>query len=223
MARQIDLTLKNRDLTTNGDLKDLRKNGIIPCVIYGKKTEPVNALVDKKYFMNLLMHSLDEHIIFNITIDGKKKKYVAIMKERQWDPIKQEIMHIDFKTLDLKEEIELSSEFKFIGTPKGVKQGGIVEVRHTKVKGKCLPLDYPKFLECDISNMAIGDVLKMKDIATPTSLKLYFQPEEIIITVAVPKKARGEAQEEAKVAEATKATPAEATKKPEAKKPADKK
>lgn len=224
MSRQIELNLKDRQLTTNGDLKELRRQGIIPCVIYGKKMSPINALVDKKYFMNLLMHSLEEHIVFNITVDGKKKKFVAIMQARQWDPIKQEIIHADFKTIDLKEEIELYSEFKFIGTPKGVKQGGVVEVRHHMVKGKCLPMDYPKFLEADISNLAIGDVLKMQDIKTPESLKLNFTPEEIILTVAVPKKVRGEAEVKEAAAAAEPAKPAAAdAKKAEEKKPADKK
>jgi len=217
MARQIDLILKNRELTTNGDVKTLRKKGIIPGVIYGKKVEPINVMVDKKYFMSLLMHSLDEHIVFNVTIEGMKKKFVVIMKERQWDPIKQEIMHIDFKTVDLKEEIELYSEFKFIGVPKGVKQGGIIEIRHTKVKGKGLPLSYPKFLELNIENLAIGDVVMMKDITTPESLKVYFQPEEIILTVNVPKKARGEAKE------AIAAAAAEPAKAADVKKPEDKK
>jgi len=195
MSRQIDLDLKDRELTTNGDLNKSRKVGIIPCVIYGKGSDPINASVDKKYFMGLVLHSLDEHIIFNVSLGGKKKKFLVIMKDRQWDPIKQEIIHIDFKKIDLKEEIEMYSEFRFNGTPKGVKQGGVIEVRHTKVKGICLPADYPKYLDCDISSLGIGDYLRMKDIAIPEGLKVYFSPEEIILTIAVPKAARGDSKE----------------------------
>ena len=72
--------------------------------------------------MTLAMGSLDEHIVFELKVAGSKKALHAIMKTRQFDPLKQEISHIDFQVIDLKEPIRLFSEFKIEGVAAGVKK-----------------------------------------------------------------------------------------------------
>lgn len=189
MSVKLDITLQNRKPMTNGDLNQLKKKGIIPGVVYGKNMEATSVLIDRKELMRLLMSSLEEHVFFNVKLDDKI--FSAIIQEKQWDVIKQEIQHVDFKVVDLNEEIKLYSEFRFNGVPKGVKQGGILETRFTKVKGKCLPMDYPKYLNCDISNIEIGGVLTMKDVELPSGLKVEMAPETVLLAVAKPKSERG--------------------------------
>ena len=108
-------------------------------------------------------------------------------------------MHVDFKVINIDEEIKLYSEFRFLGTPLGVKKGGILEARIKKVKGKGLPMNYPKYIDCDVSNMDMGSVLTIKDVAVPESLKLEISDDTVIVAVTRPKADRGKetASEEA--------------------------
>ena len=191
MARQLELNVAIRELTTKGALNQIKQNGDIPCVIYGKGVDTIHASVNKKSFLSLAMHSLDEHVIFDLKVEGKKKVYHAIIKDRNLDPIKQEITHIDFFVIDMKKPLKLYSEFVFEGTSKGVKKGGILEVRMTKIKGEAIPLDYPKYIKHNISNLDIGDVLKIKDLDLPKGLTLFADGEESILAVALPKSMRG--------------------------------
>ena len=147
----LNIKLEDRKTITSGDLNKLRKEGRIPGVIYGKGIEAEKILVDKKELMKLLYSSLEEHIFFKVNFKGKE--LYAILQDKQWDVIKQEIMHVDFKVINIDEEIKLYSEFRFLGTPLGVKKGGILEARIKKVKGKGLPMNYPKYIDCDVSNM----------------------------------------------------------------------
>lgn len=185
----LDITLENRKTVTGGDLNKLRKKGSIPGVIYGKGIESEKIFVDKKELMKLLYSSLEEHIFFKIKFHDKEM--YAIIQDKQWDVIKQEIRHIDFKVIDIKEEIKLYSEFRFIGTPIGVKKGGILETRIKKVKGKGLPMDYPKYIDCDVSKMDIGDVLTIKDISIPGSLKLDLSSDTVVVALTRQKSDRG--------------------------------
>ncbi len=193
----LNIKLEDRKTITSGDLNKLRKEGRIPGVIYGKGIEAEKILVDKKELMKLLYSSLEEHIFFKVNFKGKE--LYAILQDKQWDVIKQEIMHVDFKVINIDEEIKLYSEFRFLGTPLGVKKGGILEARIKKVKGKGLPMNYPKYIDCDVSNMDMGSVLTIKDVAVPESLKLEISDDTVIVAVTRPKADRGKetASEEA--------------------------
>ncbi len=221
MSTQLDIQVKPRKITTNGDLKSSKKEGQIPCVVYGKNLETKLGFVDRKNLMTQLYSSLNEHIIFNLKFEKEKEKFVTIIREKVWDPIKQEIIHVDFQKIDLDKEIEMSTEFRYNGIAKGVKQGGVMEIRVVKSKGKALPLDYPKFIDCDVTNLGIGDTLKLKDISIPNSLKLQISPEEVLVTVSVPKAERGQA-EPAKAATPAAATATATPAAPAAKTPAKK-
>ncbi|MDR0676621.1 MAG: 50S ribosomal protein L25 [Elusimicrobiota bacterium] len=193
MSVKLDITLQDRKKMTVGELNKLKKEGLIPGIIYGKNFLTRSVFIDRKNLMKLLLTSLEEHIFFNINIEGEKEYFTAIIQDKQWDVIKQEIRHVDFKKIDMNEEIELYSEFRFNGIAKGVRQGGIMEVRFSKIKGKSLPMNYPKYLDCNISNLEIGSVLRMKDIKLPEELKIDFDPETVLVAITTPKAERGQA------------------------------
>ncbi|MCP4482809.1 MAG: 50S ribosomal protein L25 [bacterium] len=198
MARQLEINVTKRKITTKGALNKLRNEGNIPCVIYGKNIDSFAASINRKEFMHLAMSSLDEHVIYDLKV-GNETPLHAIMNTRQFDALKQEISHIDFQIIDLSVPIDLVAEIKIEGLPAGVKKGGVMEVRTIKFKGSALPLKFPKYIPYDISELEIGDILRLKDITIPQGLTLYANLEESILTIALPKSQRsggGESSDE---------------------------
>jgi len=201
---EFDLHVELREKIGHYKAKVLRRNGKIPAIFYTHgEDSSVPLILDEKEFINLL-HS-EVNILNVIFPDGKTKK--SILREVQRDVVSGKTIHVDLMGIKLTEKIRISIPVILTGTPIGVKEGGILEhlLREVEVEG--LPLDIPEHIEVDVSQLNIGDTIKLEDISIEKTrfitdihhaLANVIHPKLIVEEVVAEEAAAPEAGEEVK-------------------------
>jgi large subunit ribosomal protein L25 len=144
------------------DLKNLRKQGLIPAVIYGEGKEGLKISLGKVPFMKKYKTTIGEMAFYELTVEGKK--YNTIMKDRQIHPVSREFMHIDFLEMHKGSTLTLDVPYNYVGDPVGVGKGGLLDVLVRKLEVTCLPKDIPEDIKVDITKLDIGEALHLADI-----------------------------------------------------------
>ena len=180
--------------------KHLRKEGLIPGVLYGPGEIPSLLSLDSKEFLSLL-HTFGRNVVVDLKVGDKKKKVKAFIYEIQHDPLSGDIIHIDLKHISLKEKMHVTIPIHIVGIPFGVKnEGGILEhILHT-VEILCLPVDIPENIKVDVANIHTGESIHVKDLARE-KFEILAEPEAIVVHVVAPKIAAVEEPTEVGTAE----------------------
>jgi large subunit ribosomal protein L25 len=185
----IVLEAETRQTRTKGELKALRRRGFVPAVLY-HKGEPSLPLAVKESALRKLVYTTESHLVCLKFSDGTEKQ--AIMKDRQFDPLGEHILHADFQLIKADEMIDTEVPTLFNGTPAGVVKGGRVQVLMHKLLIRTLPGDIPEHIEFDISHMEIGDTLHIKDaneMFASAKWKILGDPSVSIVSIVAPIKA----------------------------------
>ena len=163
--------------------KKIRNEGLIPGVFYLKNTAPIHIDVsDKK--INPLVFTSKTHLI-SLQIEGHEE-YDCILKEIQFDPVTDKVIHFDLFGLTRGEKITLEIPVQLVGTPIGVKEGGIIQhVRH-KLEVECLPKDIPEHIVIDVVGLKLGDSIHIGDL-NYEGLEFLESAESMIVQVTHPK------------------------------------
>jgi large subunit ribosomal protein L25 len=185
MAKNTSLKAATRARSGTGRLKQMRREGWLPSVIYGKGTENINLKVDAKTFNDLLAHSSSENIIFNLEIEGQGVR-LAFLQSLQLDPLSGKTLHVDFRAIDEKTEITAPVPTHLNGESKGVKAGGLIEQYVHAIEILCLPNDLPETLEVDISHLEIGDSLHIGDITYPKGVRPTHAADVVVAHIGKP-------------------------------------
>ncbi len=195
-----DLTfeIKKREISTKGYLNQLRKEGYTPGVFYAKDVEEPYYFYIPEKELNPLIYTSETHMVTLKTDDGKEFK--AIMKEVQFDPVKENVIHVDFQGVVFGEAITVQIPIVHVGASIGEREGGVLTQFLHKLEIECLPRQIPEKVEVDITDLGIGDSLYVKDI-TVENAKILSPEEAIIFTITPPKGAVEEVQPEAEEAE----------------------
>lgn len=176
------------------DSKTLRKQELVPCVLYGNKAENTNfVLVDKE--LKGLIYSPSSYIV-EVCIDEKIHK--CILKDIQFHPVSDKILHIDFLNVDESKPVAIEIPVEITGHSEGVKQGGKLQVLSRKLKVSALIKDLPDELMVDITNLQLGKSISVSDLSYD-KLEILTPASKIICSVKVTRAAMGAAAaEEAK-------------------------
>lgn len=176
----IILKAKQRNDLTRSAITQLRKDGFIPAVVYGKEKAPVTIAVDN---MELLKTVRDEGRNAIISLDVEDGKKVDVMlHEYQTDVVKGNVIHIDFYVVDMSEEMDVAVAINVVGDPVGSKDGGVFQQPLYELQVRAKPRDIPEEIEIDVSSLGIGDSISVSDL--PTSDKYEFI-DDVDTTVAV--------------------------------------
>lgn len=212
MAR--NLTAQPRTETGKNNNNRLRVEGFVPVTMYSHgKAESLK--VNAKEFSSVFGKHISESVIVDLAISNGDKCHV-IVKDYQRDPVTEQLLHLDFYKVTAGEKIKTSVPVEIVGSPIGVRSGGVFEVIDRMLLVECLPLELPEKISIDVTALEIDQGIHIKDIPTPPSMKILLDPEHIIAHVTTVR----EEKIETKVAEvaAEGAAPAEgdAAKKDEA-------
>ncbi|MFH1565553.1 MAG: 50S ribosomal protein L25 [bacterium] len=163
--------------------KILRTKGLIPAVLYGKKFDNVNLKVSAKEFLTAYKQAGTSTLVDLEIEEGKPIK--VIITDTQRDPVKSNIIHIDFKQINMQEEITADVNLVFIGESPVVKEsGGVVLKNMESVSVKCLPGDLPHNLKVDLSKLAVIDShFAINDLEVDGKVKILNDPEDVIVLV----------------------------------------
>lgn len=179
MAKKTNLKAAPRARTGSGLLKQMRREGWLPSVIYGRGTENVNLKVDAKTFAEVIAHSSSENIVVNLEIEGEGTR-LAFLQAIQHDPLTGSALHADFLAIDDKTAITAQVPAHLVGEAPGVKAGGVVEQYLHSIEVTCLPGDLPEAIDVDVSKLQLGDSLHMGEVTYPKGVTPT-QGEEVVI------------------------------------------
>ncbi|MDZ5782432.1 50S ribosomal protein L25/general stress protein Ctc [Marinococcus luteus] len=193
MATQ--LTAARRPETKQSVTKKLRREGTIPAVIYGKKTESQPISVDNVTFLKTIREAGKNGII-DLTIEGESKKHQVIVHDMQVDSIKDYFIHVDFFEVDMTSEMEADVAVHLEGEAPGEKDGGVVSHMMFNITVSALPAEIPDSISVDISTLNVGDSIQVADLPEGLNYTITSEPEETIVTVLVPEEEPEEPGEE---------------------------
>jgi large subunit ribosomal protein L25 len=192
MAKKTSLKAAPRARSGTGRLKQMRREGWIPSVIYGKGTENINLKVDAKTFADLLAHSSSENILVNLEIEGHGTR-LAFLQSIQHDSLSGITLHADFRSIDENTAITAHIPTHLNGESVGVKAGGLIEQYVHAIEITCLPNDLPETLEVDISDLEVGASLHIGDITYPSGVRPTHAADVVVAHVGKPAAAVSEA------------------------------
>ncbi|MCZ6636535.1 MAG: 50S ribosomal protein L25 [bacterium] len=175
--------------------KQLRAGGRLPAVVYGEKAEPIVCSIDRKE-LETLLHDQGRNAIVSLET-GTRGSDSTIIKEIQHDPIRGEILHVDFHRIDLTRKIVVEVRVDSEGIPTGVRnEGGILEHMLHYVEVECLPTEIPERIEVDVTELNIGDNIHVVDLAVDGDAKIVTDPDRTVFAVAAPTLRQTEEEEE---------------------------
>jgi large subunit ribosomal protein L25 len=186
------LPIKTRSEIGKNAYHRLRAQGYIPAVLYSHGVSQA-VMVEKKNFFKIFKGHISENLLIDLQFNDHSSAPVkAFIKDYKRHPITDEILHLDFFKVTMTETITTKAPIEIIGTSIGVKQGGILEVIEREIEVECLPADLPEKVQIDVTNLAIGQSIHVKDIIAPNGVKILSSPESVIVAVLAPHKATEE-------------------------------
>ena len=165
----------------------LRASGRIPAVVYGEREGGKAIAVDPKMLSRILRTEQGANTLIALNLPGGSDTRVLV-KEYQLDPITHELLHADFYRVAMDKLIRVQVTVVAHGEPKGVKQqGGVLDIVHRQIEIECLPADIPNHIEVDVSELMVGQSIRVKDVTTNPKWKALSDPEMMIMHVIIPK------------------------------------
>jgi len=192
-----DLGVSERKGTGKGQARALRRNGFIPAVLYGPKTETVSLSVSAADLTAIYKRSESEHVILNLMIqNGGTRNKTAMIKEMQVSPLSHEYLHVDFYEISMDQEIVVKVPVELTGSSVGVERGGFLQLIRHQLEVACLPGDIPNKIQVDISGLDIGDSIHVEQVQAKDKVRLVFDTNFTVVTVVAPPLAKEEVAEE---------------------------
>ena len=209
MSKAQALKAHTRKRSGSGALNSLRKEGLIPAVVYGKTQDAFNVRLNRKEVETVLHHSAAEQILVNLTIEDLNQTVLALIQDVQHNPLTDAITHLDFHAIREDEIIHANIPLELVGEAVGVKSGGLLEHLIHNLQIKCLPKDLPEVIQVDVSALELNGSLHIRELKLPEGVKAVAHGEVMVAMVSEPKvAAEVAATEAAPAADAKAAAPA---------------
>ena len=179
---RFELQIEQRSEFGRKATKALRRNGFVPVNFYSGGEEAQSYVMTETHLREA-MHSGEQ--IFNITIDGEPRR--AMVKDVQWHPVTDKILHMDFLGVRLRDIIEIPVAILAVGSAIGVQEGGVLQQPIHEVVVRCKGEDVPDSIEVDVSALNIGDGIHASDIQND-DYEVLLAEDITIISVVIPQK-----------------------------------
>lgn len=192
-AKTFELDAEVRENIGRGASRRLRVADKVPAVVYGAGEKPLSLILDHNKTMHALSHEAFYSHILTIKIGKKKEK--VILKAMQRHPAKPRILHMDFLRVRSDQKLHMHIPLHFVGAEAapGVKEGGVFSHTLSDIEVSCLPADLPEFIQVDVSNMELNDVIHLTDVKLPKGVEIVALVHGVdghnapVVTLHVPK------------------------------------
>ena len=181
-----ELTIKRREGTGKQVAKRLRREGVVPAIVYGGgQTVPVT--VDPKAVLRMLVGHEGTTQLLTLKLDGEGATRMAIIRAMQFDPVTERLLHVDLQEVSADRPITVRVGVHPVGEAVGVRDTkGILNLVLHELTVSCLPAAIPERIDADVSGLAIGDVLTIADLQAPEGVRILNDPGQAVATVAPP-------------------------------------
>lgn len=165
----------------------LRRQGLVPAIVYGRGSEPVSVSIDRRELNAALSTEAGRNVLINLEVEGATEPALTLARELQRDPVRGDLLHVDFVAISRHEAIEANVPVHLVGESPAVAMGMIIETHAVSVVVGCLPTAVPSALELSLESMAeVGDALRAGDIELPEGVVLITELDESIAVVVPP-------------------------------------
>jgi len=202
------LTAERRTGIGKGAAGRIRRQGLVPAVVYGLGADNVSVTVSSRDLGHILSGASGANTLITLQLEGDEQ--LALARQIQRDPIKGTLVHVDFVRVRADQAIQADVPVRLLGDAEGVGRGGVLEQFLYTVSVEAKPADIPVDFEVDVSALEIGDAVHVSAIVVPAGVSLNHEPDELVAQVAAPRVVEEEAPAEGELAEGAEAPAAAA-------------
>jgi large subunit ribosomal protein L25 len=185
---ELTLEVQRREETGKSAARKMRREGIVPAIVYGGDRDPVTISVHRRTISDLITKS--EHgirSIFLLKLSDSDKSRHAMIRDYQMNPITRELKHVDFVRVNMKKNVHLQIPIHTSGVAIGQKTGGVVDFVLREMEVECLPGKIPDEIVIDVTNLDVGDAIRVGDLTMPEGVKCLEDDEKVVLTVSAPR------------------------------------
>lgn len=184
---QVTLSAEPRTESGSRPARRLRREGLIPAVVYGPDLDTIPVKVAARDLFSVLHTASGLNALINLEVDGGET-LLTVAREIQRHPVRGDITHLDFINIALDVAIEADVGVEYVGVPAPVQEGeGFVETIESSVLVSALPMEIPAGIRVDIGHLDIGDTLKVSDLPVIEGVHYLDDPERPLVTVIIPR------------------------------------
>jgi len=181
-----ELTIKRREGTGKQVARRLRRGGVVPGVLYGG-ARPEAVAVDPKAVLRIIHGREGSTQLLTLTFDGDSGTRLAIIRDLQFDPVSERLLHVDLQEVQADRAITVRVAVHPVGEAAGVReQKGILQIVLHELEISCLPTQIPERIDADVSRLMIGHVLTVGDLTAPEGVRILNDRGQAVVTVAAP-------------------------------------
>jgi len=181
-----ELTITHREGTGKQVAKRLRRNGVVPAVLYGG-TKPESVAVDPRAVLRIIHGHEGSTQLLTLKFEGDSRSRMAIIRDLQFDPVSERLLHVDLQEVTADRAITVRVAVHPVGEAAGVKeQKGILNVVLHELDVSCLPTQIPERIDADVTALMIGNVLTVAALQVPPGVRILNDPGQAVVTVAAP-------------------------------------
>jgi large subunit ribosomal protein L25 len=182
----LEIQADAREVDSKRSARRLRRDGKIPGVLYGPKTETLALQFNKKEFSTRVAGLEGSHLVRLKSKSTALADKVALVKDMQYHPITGDVIHADLYEVDLTAKIQVHVPLHFVGKAAGVIRGGILQPIVREIEVECLPMDIPEFFNVEVSALDIGDSVHIEDLAMPEGVTAIYESNLALVAVVPP-------------------------------------
>lgn len=177
-----ELKISQRDQSGKGVARSLRRQGMIPAVVYGRGLTPANIAVLPRDLKAAISTEAGWNTLITLQGETEYAGKVVILKDLQVDPIRRDYMHADFQIIDMTHKVHVMVPVHTVGKSAGEKSGGTLQVIRKELEVYCLPNAIPGAIEIDVAALEIGDVIHINDLTLPAGVEVPHEANFTVIT-----------------------------------------
>ena len=184
-----------------GASKRIRRDGMVPAIVYGGAEDTVSVSVDPKMIFKLLRSEAGRNTILTLAVEGGGTSSV-ILKDWQIDPVRETILHADFQRIAMDKLLRVNVPIAIRGEAIGVKtEGGMLDLVLREIEVECLPKDIPERIECDVTELEINESIRASDLPIPSEVAMLTEKNRVVVHVVTLRAEEEEVTEEGEEAE----------------------
>jgi large subunit ribosomal protein L25 len=187
--QKVSLRVSARDTEKKGEVKELRRQGFVPGVLYGLGSTAKKVRIDLSELCPVLKKSHGTTLLIDLDVEGEKEPVTTVIREVQLHPVSREILHCDFLRVDMTRKYLVTVPVIVAGEAVGVKvDGGVLDQHLREIEIRCLPGEIPESYTLDVSHLQIGDTIMVEEIQPLGQEEFVTHADVAVVSVAAPRK-----------------------------------
>ena len=183
MSQEV-LVVPKRETFGKASIRELKKQGLIPAVVYGLGEAPVAIAISPKAVARVLASDAGMNSVMFLQREGTDIQRHVIIKDLQRDPLSGRLRHVDFMRVDMTHKVRVKAPVRLLGTAIGVKsQGGVLDFAHREIELECLPSLIPAHIDVDITGLSVGDSIRFEQINLGPNIVITGDAHQVVCSI----------------------------------------